>query len=251
MSRHITPKLTKKKKRQIEQQKLQELAHLKNSFDIRNIQPMTDTQGEVWEAFYTKKNLLLHGFAGTGKSFISIYLSLRELLEDDAYDKIIIVRSVVPSRDMGYLPGSLAEKIKVYEDPYRQIFHDLFGRADAYDHFKTSNAVEFISTSFIRGVTLNNCIVIVDEMQNMDWGELSSVITRAGDNCKMVFCGDVMQSDFRYRERFNKDDIVDFMQVIKSMTEFKMVEFGVRDIVRSNLVKSFIIESTKLGRDIS
>jgi len=251
LSRHTTPKLSKKKKRQIENQRQQELAHLKNNFDIVNIQPITETQGEVWEAFYTNKNLLLHGYAGTGKSFVSLYLSLRELLEDDVYDKIIIVRSVVPTRDIGYLPGSINEKIKVYEDPYRHIFTELFGRAEAYDTFKTNNAVEFISTSFIRGHTFNDCIIIVDEMQNMDWGELSSIITRVGENCKIVFCGDVMQSDFRFRERINKDDIIDFMNVIKNMSEFKMIEFGVRDIVRSSLVKSFIIESTKLGRDIS
>ena len=212
---------------------------------------MTENQSLTWDAFFTRKNLLLHGMAGTGKSFISLYLSLREMMEDDVYERIILVRSVVPTRDMGFLPGSIQEKIKIYEDPYRQIFTELFGRSDAYDYLKSKRAVEFISTSFVRGTTFNNCIVIVDEMQNMDWGELSSVITRAGDNCKMIFCGDVSQSDFRFRERFNKDDIIDFMKVIKSMDEFTLIEFGIGDIVRSKLVRSFIIESTKLGRDIN
>jgi phosphate starvation-inducible PhoH-like protein len=172
------------------------------------------------------------------------------MFEDNIYRKIVIMRSVVPSRDMGFLPGSITEKIKIYEDPYRQIFTELFGRGDAYDYLKTKHAVEFLSTSFVRGVTFDDCIVIVDECQNCDWGELSSVMTRAGQNCRMIFCGDHMQSDFRFKERANKDDVLDFIKIVKKMNEFKLVEFTVDDIVRSDLVKSFIIESTKIGRDI-
>lgn len=252
MSRHnVNPKLSKRKKKQAVKENENEVTQLKINFRLNTISPMTENQSLTWDAFFTRKNLLLHGMAGTGKSFISLYLSLREMMEDDVYERIILVRSVVPTRDMGFLPGSIQEKIKIYEDPYRQIFTELFGRSDAYDYLKSKRAVEFISTSFVRGTTFNNCIVIVDEMQNMDWGELSSVITRAGDNCKMIFCGDVSQSDFRFRERFNKDDIIDFMKVIKSMDEFTLIEFGIGDIVRSKLVRSFIIESTKLGRDIN
>lgn len=252
LSRHnVTPKLSKRKKKQAVIETKNEVDQLKINFHLKTISPLTDNQSITWDSFFSRKNLLLHGMAGTGKSFISLYLSLREMMEDDIYEKIVIVRSVVPTRDMGFLPGSITEKIRIYEDPYRQIFTELFGRTDAYDYLKSKGVVEFISTSFVRGTTLNNCIVIVDEMQNMDWGELSSVITRAGDNCKMIFCGDVCQSDFRFKERFNKDDIIDFMNVLKRMDEFSIIEFGVADIVRSKLVRSFIIESTKLGRDIS
>lgn len=250
LSRHnVTPKLSKRKKKQVETDTKNEVSKLIN-FRINTISPLTDAQSLTWDAFFSNKNLLLHGVAGTGKSFISLYLSLRELMEEEVYSKIIIVRSVVPTRDMGYLPGSITEKIKIYEDPYRQIFGELFSKVDAYDYLKSKHVVEFVSTSFVRGLTFNNCIVIVDEMQNMDWGELSSVITRAGDNCKMIFCGDVNQSDFRFRERFNRDDIIDFMKVIKKMEEFEMVEFGVNDIVRSKMVRSFIINSIELGRDV-
>lgn len=249
MSRHITPKLSKRKKKLLELNQQQEDTQLKINFHLRQITPLTDAQSETWDAFFSRQNLLLHGMAGTGKSFISLFLSLRELIEDNTYKKIVIVRSVVPTRDVGFLPGSVAEKISIYEDPYRQIFAELFDRTDAYDYLKGKHAVEFISTSFIRGTTFNDCIVIVDEMQNMDWGELSSVITRSGENCKMIFCGDVMQTDFRYKDRFNKEDIVEFMAVLKRMSEFKFIEFGVDDIVRSSLVKSFIIEALKIGRD--
>jgi phosphate starvation-inducible PhoH-like protein len=252
LSRHnVTPRLSKRKKKQAEINAKTEEDTLKINFRLKQINPLTDMQSETWDAFYSKKNLLLHGVAGTGKSFISLYLALRELTEDNIYKKIVIIRSVVPTRDMGFLPGSIAEKIKIYEDPYRQIFGELFGRSDAYDYIKSKHAVEFISTSFVRGTTFNDCIVIVDEMQNMDWGELSSVITRAGKNCKMIFCGDVRQSDFRFKERFNKDDIIDFVNVLKKMDEFKLIEFGINDIVRSKLVKSFIINSIELGRDIT
>lgn len=250
MSKHTTPRLSKRKKKIIENNQKQEEAQLNKNFSLKDISPLTENQSLTWDAFYSNKNLLLHGMAGTGKSFISLFLSLREVFDDDLYNRIVIVRSIVPTRDIGYLPGSIVEKIKVYEDPYRQIFTELFGRSDAYDHFKQKHLVEFLSTSFVRGTTFNNCIVLIDEMQNMDWGELSSVITRAGDNCKIIFCGDHMQSDFRNKERFNKDDVLEFMEVLKRMEQFQFIEFGIDDIVRSRLVKSFIIESTKIGRDI-
>ncbi len=250
MSKHnVTPKLSKRKKKQLETNTKQEESKI--NFTLRSITPLTTAQSDTWDAFYANKNLMLHGMAGTGKSFISLYLAIREVIEDHQYRKVIIVRSVVPTRDMGYLPGSILEKIKIYEDPYRSIFAELFGKTDAYDFFKQKGWVEFMSTSFVRGTTFNDAIVIVDEMQNCDWGELSSIMTRAGENCKMIFSGDHMQSDFRHRERFNRDDILDFMKVVKNMDEFTSIEFGVDDIVRSALVKSFIIETTKIGRDIS
>ena len=251
MSRNnVTPRLSKRKKKQAQINAKTEEDIQKINFHLRQVQPLSSAQEDTWEAFFLKKNLLLHGVAGTGKSFISLFLAVRELFEDDVYKKVIIIRSVVPTRAVGFLPGKLTEKIEVYEEPYQQIFTELFERSDAYDYLKDKGVVEFISTSFIRGITLNDCIVVVDEIQNMDWGELSSVITRAGTNCKMIFCGDIRQSDFRLREQVNRDDIIDFIQVLKKMNEFTFIEFGVNDIVRGPLVKSFIINSIELGRDI-
>jgi phosphate starvation-inducible protein PhoH len=189
---------------------------------------------------------MLHGIAGTGKSFMAMYLSLKQIIADPdcIYKKIVIVRSVVPTRDMGFLPGNNKEKTKVYEAPYYAICSELFGRGDAYEYLKGKNVIEFISTSFIRGITLNNCIVIVDEMQNATLHELDSVITRIGHNCKVIFCGDFRQSDFtREHER---NGLTDFMRVVKNMKSFDLVEFEAKDIVRSALVKEYIILKDKM-----
>jgi phosphate starvation-inducible protein PhoH len=189
---------------------------------------------------------MLHGIAGTGKSFISLYLALNQVLGDNSqYRKIVIVRSVVPTRDMGFLPGNNKEKAKVYEAPYYAICSELFGRSDAYEYLKNRNIIDFISTSFIRGITLNDSIVIVDEIANLTGHELDSVITRIGKNCKVIFCGDFRQSDFTKDQE--KNGLMDFMKIIKRMRSFEFVDFQKEDIVRSSMVKNYIIEKDKLN----
>ena len=175
-----------------------------------------------------------------------MYLSLKQILGDQEspYKRIVIVRTVVPTRDMGFLPGNTKEKTKVYEAPYYAICTELFGRGDSYEYLKGKNLIEFISTSFIRGITLNDCIVIVDEMQNATLHELDSVITRIGHNCKIIFCGDFRQSDFT-REH-EKNGLTDFMRVVRSMRSFDLIEFEANDIVRSALVKEYIILKDKM-----
>ena len=159
--------------------------------------------------------------------------------------KVIILRSVVPTRDMGFLPGSAKEKAKVYEAPYYSICNELFGRGDAYDILKTKNIVEFQTTSFVRGITFNDCIVVVDECQNMTYQELDSIITRVGENCRVIFSGDFKQSDLlRNNERTG---LLTFMNVLKHMNMFDCIEFTKEDIVRSQLVKSYIIAKEDLG----
>jgi hypothetical protein len=222
------------------------------NFSLSEIKPLTENQRKAFVAYKEGMHLMMHGIAGTGKTFLSFYLSLNDLLKPDTeYNKIFVIRSVVPTRDMGFLPGSNKEKTKVYEAPYYSICSELFGRADAYEYLKTKGLIEFMSTSFIRGITLNDCIVIVDECQNMDWGELSSIITRIGNNCKILFCGDYRQSDFRNREKESKKDIVNFMKVLQNMDRFfSFVEFQSDDIVRSALVKNFIVTVDDLGMQL-
>jgi phosphate starvation-inducible protein PhoH and related proteins len=243
-------RLSKKQKRILRQQGATEVGQ-KLNFNLRKIDPLTDNQKLTFDYYNQGKNLLLHGIAGTGKSFIAIYLALKQVLESNGlYKKVYIVRSVVPTREIGFMPGGDKQKIKVYEGPYYSICEELFDRGDAYEYLKNKNVVEFISTSFIRGITLNDSIIIVDEIQNMDWGELSSIITRIGKNCRVVFCGDFRQSDFRFRERESRNDINKFMQVIKNMkSDFEFVEFQIPDIVRSKIVKNFIISVNNLGYD--
>lgn len=218
----------------------------KINFNLETVTPLTDNQRITFNAYNGGKHLMLHGIAGTGKSYISLYLALNEILNGDSlYKKLVIVRSVVPTRDMGFLPGNTKEKSKVYEGPYYSICTELFGRGDAYDYLKQKNIVEFISTSFIRGITLNDCIIVVDEMQNASLHELDTVITRVGKNCKIVFCGDFTQSDFTNEKE--KSGIIQFMRIIKSIKSFKFVEFDKNDILRSDLVRDYIIEKDRLG----
>ncbi len=242
-----TKRLTRKEKRLLRQGKTKESSQQqKLNFNLRHFDPLTDNQRIAFRSFADEKNLMLHGIAGTGKSFMAMYLSLKQILNnpDSSFKKIVIVRTVVPTRDMGFLPGNSKEKTKVYEAPYYAICSELFGRGDAYEYLKQKNLVEFISTSFIRGITLNDCIVIVDEMQNATLHELDSVITRVGHNCKIIFCGDFRQSDFT-REH-EKNGLTDFMRVIKSMRSFNLIEFNAEDIVRSALVKEYIILKDKM-----
>lgn len=218
-----------------------------NNLNLRTILPMTENQRRAFDSYRANKNLLLHGLPGTGKTFISLYLSLEEVLAQDNYNKIFIVRSIVPSRDIGFLPGNLSQKIDVYEAPYKSICTDLFGRGDSYDILKQKNMVEFMSTSFVRGLTLNDCIVIVDESQNMSHMELHSIMTRLGDNSKIIFCGDLRQDDLS-SDRFKEySGLRDFMNILHQMNEFHTIDFGIDDIVRSGLVKSYIIKRYNLG----
>jgi len=189
---------------------------------------------------------LLHGVAGTGKTYISLYLALQEVLKPDSkFDSVTIVRSTVPSRDMGFLPGKVDEKSKVYEDPYRDICDNLFGRGDGYDILKTKKMVNFTTTSFLRGITFRDSIVIVDECQNMKMQELDTVITRMGDTARIIFCGDFRQTDLE-RER-EKEGLHTFMRVLDNTDFFDRIEFGVEDIVRSGLVKAYILSKLELG----
>jgi phosphate starvation-inducible protein PhoH len=240
-------KLTRKQKRQLKEEKFNSNQQEKLNFQLKRIEPLTKHQRESFEFYDQGKNLMLHGIAGTGKSFISLYLALNQILteSDGPYKKIIIVRSVVPTRDMGFLPGNSKEKAQVYEAPYFAICTELFGRGDAYNYLKQKNLVEFISTSFIRGITLNNCIIIVDEIANMTLHELDSVITRVGKNCKIIFSGDFRQSDFT--KDHERNGLPQFMRIVERMKSFAFIDFDENDIVRSAMVKDYIILKDKLG----
>lgn len=216
-----------------------------NHFSVKTIKPLTINQEDTFRSFFDGKHLLLHGVAGTGKTYISMYLALNELLSQHSeYDKIVIIRSVVPSRDMGFLPGNMKEKARVYEEPYQEICSELFGRGDAYDILKNKHMIEFGTTSYLRGITFRNALVIVDEAQNMNYHELDTIITRIGNNCRIMFCGDFRQSDLDKKE---KGGLIDFMRIIDRMGCFEKIEFGIHDIVRSPLVKNYIVTKMELG----
>lgn len=215
---------------------------------LRDVQPLTENQAITFDAYERGDNLMLHGIAGVGKSFLALYLALEEIMSGSTtYEKVIIVRSVVPTRDMGFMPGNSKEKAKVYEAPYYAICTELFGRKDAYETLKSKGILEFETTSFIRGRTLNDCIVIVDEIANMTGHELDSVMTRVGKNCRILFCGDFRQSDFTRDQE--KNGLHDFMDVVKRLRSWTFVDFQAEDIVRSEAVKAYIIMKTNLRKN--
>lgn len=246
-------RLTKRQKRILKQNGEEDLLKAKvaiktPNFNLRTINPLTENQRHTFDAFYEGKHLMLHGMAGTGKTFLSMYLALDDLLSGESQQEMIyIVRSVVPTRDMGFLPGSQKEKMKVYEAPYQAICAELFGRGDAYDILKQKNAVEFMSTSFVRGITMNNCYVIVDECQNMTDQELHSIMTRIGKNCRIIFCGDFKQDDLTSERKKEFSGLIKFMEILKQIPEFHFIDFQIPDIVRSKIVKSYIIARHNLG----
>lgn len=213
---------------------------------LKTISPLTDNQKKAFESYKRhKKNLTLHGSAGTGKTYISIYLALEEILEKSSiYNTLYIVRSIVPTRDIGFLPGSEKEKIAIYEDPYMAICNQLFSEKNSYERLKIQAAVEFLPTSFLRGLTFSNCVILVDECQNLNFHELDSIITRVGNNCKIIFCGDFYQSDFDKQK--DKEGLNKFLKIINNISEFINIEFTSDDIVRSDLVKSYIIAKNNL-----
>lgn len=240
-------KLTRKEKRLLKQNKQNGTTQEKLNFQLKKIEPLTEHQRDTFAAYERGKNLMLHGMAGTGKSFLSVYLALREVLNnpENDYKKVIIVRSVVPTRDMGHLPGTSKEKSRVYEAPYYAICTELFSRGDSYEYLKSKNVIEFISTSFIRGVTLNDCIIVVDEMQNLTGHELDSVITRVGRNCKIIFSGDFRQSDFT--KEHERNGLSNFIRIVEKMKTFEFIDFDENDIVRSQLVREYLILKDRMG----
>ena len=206
------------------------------NFYLKEIEPLTKSQLAVFES---NKHLMLHGCAGTGKTFISLYLALDDLQKEE-HDRIVLVRSAVPTREMGFLPGTEDEKSKVYENPYVNIMQELFSRGDnPYGQLKQKGIISFLTTSYIRGTTFNDSVVIVDECQNMTFHELDSIITRVGQNCRIIFCGDFFQADLK------NNGLNDFMKIIKAMAEFDFIEFGINDIVRSDFVKSYLVQKYK------
>jgi len=223
-------------------QEEQESKHKVKLADLKEIYPLTQNQENFFN-FYRKGNtaLLCHGVAGTGKTYIAMYNAFKEILENSVYKKVIIVRSAVPSRDIGFLPGNEKEKVEIYSQPYQEICADLFPRFGerAYNKLKEQSLVHFMVTSYVRGLTFDNAIVIVDEAQNMNDMELNSIMTRVGQNTKIIFCGDFRQTDLQ--KRTDMSGLKKFMAIANHMPSFRHVEFDVDDIVRGPLVKEYIV----------
>lgn len=203
---------------------------------LKSTVPLTKNQDRAFKSF-ENKHLCLHGWAGTGKTYIALYMALKEVLHG-TYDKLYIVRSAVASRSIGYLPGDLDEKLEIFESPYLAIVNELTERYDGYNYLKSKGLIQFISTSYLRGVTMDNCIVLVDEIQNCLFHELDTIITRAGKHIKIVLAGDYHQTDLINGAKF---ECLDFMGIIEKLDEFETIQFGINDIIRNELVRSYLI----------
>ena len=222
------------------------------STDLIDIKPITDAQKVVFSSWKKGQNQFLFGSAGTGKTFVSLYLALQQVLKNDTpYDKVIIVRSLIPTREIGFLPGDEEDKSALYQVPYSNMVKFMFKQASdqafevLYDRLRNQGSLYFLSTSFLRGLTFDNAIVIVDECQNLNFHELDTITTRMGQDSKMFFCGDFMQTDLI--KTADKNGLHDFIRIIENMKEFNCVEFTIGDIVRSGFIRSYLIEKMKLG----
>jgi phosphate starvation-inducible protein PhoH len=220
---------------------------LNQKFSMQNIKPLTPSQTDLFESYHEGYNLAAIGTAGTGKTMCATYLALNDVLQKGEYEKVVIIRSAVQTREQGFMPGSKAQKEAVFEGPYTDIVNDLFSRGDAYQVLKQKGMIEFMSSSFVRGLTFDNSVIIVDECQSMTYHELDTIITRVGESSKIIFCGDTKQDDLQQsRNRADISGLHQFVKVLSAIPSFDVVKFGVADIVRSGLVKEYIIAKEKL-----
>lgn len=214
--------------------------------DLKQFDPLTNNQKKFFDAYKRGDYFIaLHGVAGTGKTFCALYKALEEVLDKtNSFKKIIIVRSAVPSREVGHLPGDIDEKVEIYKQPYKQICETLFEKKDAYSRLEEQHHIEFISTSFIRGMSFDDAIIIVDEMQNLTYEEIDTVMTRVGYRSKIIWCGDYRQTDLN-KKRNDMSGILKFFDIAHHMESFTRIEFVADDIVRSSLVKDYILAKIK------
>lgn len=224
-------------------------SYTSNSIKLENLQPFepkTQNQMNAREAWKDGYNLVLSGSAGTGKTFLGLRLALEQVLDRESeYDELVIVRSIVPTRDIGFLPGDEEEKKQAYAAPYIGLLKEILGDGEAWNKLVAAKKLRFESTSFIRGTTFNNAIILVDEMQNLNFHELDSVITRVGHQCRFIMCGDYYQSDFQKDN--DRKGILQFMNIVVQLNQFDVIEFTWKDIVRSDFVRDYIMTKEMLG----
>ena len=214
------------------------------------VNPVTDNQKRAFQEYKNNKNLFLYGAAGTGKTFITLYLALQEVLKNETkYDCVYLVRSAVPTREIGFLPGDEEDKTALFQVPYQNMVKFMFEQPNEqafsilYDRLKNQGSMMFLTTSFLRGITLDNAIIIVDECQNLSFHELDTIITRVGMDSKIMFCGDVFQSDLV--KSSEREGLHHFMKILRGMDSFANIEFTLGDIVRSGMVKEYLISKIK------
>ena len=222
------------------------------SSNLLKIKPITESQKTVFETWKKGQNQFLFGCAGTGKTFVSLYLAMQDVLNlQTKYEKVVLVRSLIPTREIGFLPGDEEDKAALYQVPYQNMVQFMFEQPNEqafkmlYDRLKSQGSLYFLSTSFLRGLTFDNTIIIVDECQNLNFHELDTITTRVGQDSRIVFCGDFFQTDLI--KTGDKNGLHDFLRILEEMKDFNCTEFNIGDIVRSGFVRDYLIQKTKLG----
>ena len=223
-----------------------------NHNNLVTIKPITDNQKLVFNSWKKEQHQFLFGAAGTGKTFISMYLALQSVMDlKTKHDKLVIVRSLIPTREIGFLPGDEEDKAALYQVPYQNMVQFMFEQPNEqsfnnlYDRLKGQGSLYFLSTSFLRGLTFDNTVVIVDECQNLNFHELDTIITRIGQDSRIIFCGDFDQTDLQRTNEIN--GLFNFVKILEEMEEFNCTEFTIGDIVRSGFIRSYLINKIKLG----
>lgn len=240
-------RLSRKEKSRIERDQEHMAGILNHKFAMRKIQPLTPTQSDLFDSYREDYNVAAIGTAGTGKTMCAMYLALNDVLKTAGYDRVVVIRSAVQTREQGFMPGTKSQKEAVFEQPYADITNDLFGRGDAYNILKSKGTIEFMTSSFVRGLTFDNAIIIVDECQSMTYHELDTIITRVGESSKIVFCGDTKQNDLEIsRNRADVSGLAEFLRVLNRIQSFETIQFTPHDIVRSGLVKEYIMAKEQL-----
>jgi phosphate starvation-inducible protein PhoH and related proteins len=240
-------RLTRTEKIRAERNLDHQVEILNQKFGMRQIKPLTPTQSDLFDSYTEGYNIAAIGTAGTGKTMCAMYLALNDVLQKKGYDQVIVIRSAVQTREQGFMPGTKSQKEAVFETPYQDIVNDLFGRGDAYQILKQKAMLRFMTSSFVRGLTFDNSVIIVDECQSMTYHELDTIITRVGESSKIIFCGDTAQDDLSIsKNRADVSGLVDFLRVLDRINSFDTIKFTPADIVRSGLVKEYILAKEQL-----
>ena len=240
-------RLSRSEKRRQDRDQEHMVGILNQKFSMRKINPLTPTQSDLFDAYQNDYNIAAIGTAGTGKTMCAMYLALNDVLNKGGYEQVIVIRSAVQTREQGFMPGTKQQKEAVFEAPYTDIVNDLFGRGDAYQILKAKDMVRFMTSSFVRGLTFDNAIIIVDECQSMTYHELDTIITRVGESSKIIFCGDTKQDDLVIsKNRADVSGLAEFLQVLNKIKSFQTIQFTPEDIVRSGLVKEYILAKERL-----
>jgi phosphate starvation-inducible PhoH-like protein len=214
-------------------------------FGKKNVTPKSPNQREYMEAVEKHDMTFATGPGGTGKTYLAVAMAVSALLTKQV-DRIILARPAVEAGErLGFLPGTLQQKIDPYMRPLYDALYDMLD-ADKLERFLEKGIVEVAPLAFMRGRTLNDSFVILDEAQNTTSEQMKMFLTRLGFNSKAVVTGDVTQIDL---PAGRKSGLVEALEVTSRIDGIAFIKFDERDVVRHNLVQQIIKAYEEFGGD--